>query len=65
MKARFAGLSDASTTVKTLFATWDAGTVLAEPEAKKFIVQLVMGINAQVIEGKTASSAPLFWIYVL
>ncbi|CAL9024629.1 unnamed protein product [Prunus brigantina] len=49
-KARFAGLPDSSVAVKTLFETWDVGTVLAEPEAKKFIVQMVKGINAQVIE---------------
>ncbi|CAL8174388.1 unnamed protein product [Prunus armeniaca] len=49
-KARFAGLPDASTAVKTLFDSWDLGTVLAEPEARKFLVQMVKGINAQVIE---------------
>ncbi|CAL2255422.1 unnamed protein product [Prunus armeniaca] len=42
-KARFAGLLDGSIAVKTLFETWDVGTVLAEPEAKKFIVQMVKG----------------------
>ncbi|CAL2256866.1 unnamed protein product [Prunus armeniaca] len=30
-KAWFASLPNASTTVKTLFETWDAGTILAEP----------------------------------
>ena len=45
-----------------LIETWEAGTVLAEPEAKKFIVQMVKGINAQMIEGKIASLAPLFRI---
>ncbi|CAL8993900.1 unnamed protein product [Prunus brigantina] len=55
-KARFVGLLDASTAVKTLFETWEARTVLAEPEAKKFIVQMVKGINAQVIEDPSMTS---------
>ncbi|CAL8119161.1 unnamed protein product [Prunus armeniaca] len=49
-KARFSSLTDASIVVKVLFDTWDAGTVLGESDARKFIVQLVKGINAQVIE---------------
>ncbi|CAL8089789.1 unnamed protein product [Prunus armeniaca] len=55
-KARFFGLRDASTAVKVLFDTWDAGTVLGESDAKKFIVHLVKGINAQVIEGQAVQS---------
>ncbi|CAL2240393.1 unnamed protein product [Prunus armeniaca] len=55
-KALFAGLPDASTAMKTLFETWDAGTILVEPEAKKFIVQMVKGINAQVIEDPSMTS---------
>lgn len=63
-KARFAGLPDASTAVKTLFKSWDVGTVMAEPEAKRFIAQMFKGINAQVIECKIASYALLLWISV-
>lgn len=45
-------VSDASIAMKVLFANWDAGTVYAKPAAKKFITQTLLGINAQVIEGK-------------
>ncbi|CAL8119887.1 unnamed protein product [Prunus armeniaca] len=55
-KALFAGLPDASTAMKTLFETWDAGIILVEPKAKKFIVQMVKGINAQVIEDPSMTS---------
>ncbi|KAH0983437.1 hypothetical protein GBA52_010614 [Prunus armeniaca] len=55
-KTCFAGLPNASTTVKTLFKTWDAGIVFVEPEAKKFIVQMVKGNNAQVIEDPSMTS---------
>lgn len=37
-KARFPSLTDASTAVKVLFANWDAGVVLAEPDVRKFTV---------------------------
>ncbi|CAL8087273.1 unnamed protein product [Prunus armeniaca] len=51
-------------TVKTLFENWDAGTVLAEVKARKFIVQLVKSINAQAGEvvGEPSNSAlkPVF-----
>lgn len=51
-KTRFASVSDASTTVKVIFANWDASIVQAELDAEKCIVQMLKGTNSQVIEGK-------------
>ncbi|KAI5350615.1 hypothetical protein L3X38_003506 [Prunus dulcis] len=47
-RARFTGLPD-STARKVLFDGWDSWTVYAWAEAKKFIVQMIKEINAQVI----------------
>ncbi|CAL2237910.1 unnamed protein product [Prunus armeniaca] len=55
-KAIFASVSDASTIVKVLFANWDAGIVQVEPDAEKFIVQMLKGTNPQVIEDPSIAS---------
>ncbi|CAL2270832.1 unnamed protein product [Prunus armeniaca] len=55
-KARFGGVSDARTVARVVFVKWDAGIVLAEPDAKKFVTQMLLGINAEVIEDPSVAS---------
>ncbi|CAL9001092.1 unnamed protein product [Prunus brigantina] len=55
-RRKFAGLSNASTAVMVLFANWNVGTIQVEPDAKKFIMQMLQGINAQVIEDPSMAS---------
>ncbi|CAL8117093.1 unnamed protein product [Prunus armeniaca] len=49
--ARFIGLPDSSSATKVLFDGWDSWIVHAGAEAKKFMMQTIKDINAQVIEG--------------
>ncbi|CAL9000569.1 unnamed protein product [Prunus brigantina] len=56
-KGAEAELPPSSCKLATLFESWDVGTILAEPEARKFLVQMVKGINAQVIEATSVIAA--------
>ncbi|CAL8117382.1 unnamed protein product [Prunus armeniaca] len=49
-KARFTGLPYSSSAMKVLFDGCDSWAVYAGAEAKKFMVQMIKDINAQVIE---------------
>ncbi|CAL9021016.1 unnamed protein product [Prunus brigantina] len=59
-KARFTGLPNSSSAMKVLFDGWDSWIVHAGAEAKKFMVQMIKDINAQVIEGKLSILPLLF-----
>ncbi|CAL9020908.1 unnamed protein product [Prunus brigantina] len=59
-KARFTGLPNSGSAMKVLFDGRDSWIVHAGAEAKKFMVQMIKDINAQVIEGKLSILPLLF-----